>query len=92
MRRLSNWFPVVVVLLLLAGCGSSEKPLSPAERFKKEQAVTVTPHERIVLETVRDTADGRIFYQTTDGSKWIVEFANNADGSVRYSAPVQTKD
>jgi hypothetical protein len=77
---------IAAATVATAGCGS--RPLTKAERFKQDQAATITTHGRIDLGSVQETRDGRISYRTTNGSLWEVDVSQNADGTPRYGEPV----
>jgi hypothetical protein len=77
---------IAAATVAIAGCGS--RPLTKADRFKQDQAATITTHGRIDLESVQETRDGRISYRTANGSLWQVEISQNADGTPRYGEPV----
>lgn len=47
--------------------------IDKVQLFKKEQEHTQTPNGRIIMDTVEELSDGRIKYQTEDGSTWAVK-------------------
>ncbi len=79
---------------LPAGCGRGSSAStkvgissqSPAARFRETQKDTVTPHGKIVPSSVRDR-DGKIDYDTTDGSKWTIDPPTRAGGTTKYEPP-----
>jgi hypothetical protein len=79
----------LVVVSLLAGCSKQEP--SKAEVFKSDQSATITPHGRIIPESVKETDDGRITYETEDESRWAVDMEKAPDGQYRYGKPEPVK-
>lgn len=78
---------IALLAVVVGGCGKPGDVRTPAERFRQEQSNTVTPHGRIDPGSVRDR-DGKIDYETSDGSKWTVEPpVRNADGTSHYRPP-----
>jgi hypothetical protein len=61
------------------------------DHFKNAQRHTVTPHGKIKLDTVQETSDGRIQYQTSDGRTWRVEMNKQPDGFYRYENLTEVK-
>ncbi|HZT82926.1 MAG TPA: hypothetical protein VFA26_22030 [Gemmataceae bacterium] len=73
-----------------------EQPPPPANRveyFKQKQAETYLPNgrQKVVLDTVEETPDGRIRYQTTDGQTWVVEMKPTGDGRYKFGWPEPAK-
>ncbi len=73
----------------LVGCSKQEP--TRAEAFRNEQGATVTPHGRIILESVKESELG-VSYETIDNTKWNVRMEKAADGQYRYGEPDQVKD
>lgn len=70
---------------------SAHRPdLSPAEHFKVHQAPTMTPHGKILMDSVTEN-DGRIYYTTEDGRRWRVAYAKRPDGTYRYETPDEVR-
>ena len=61
------------------------------QAFQEEQEHTVTPYGRIDVSSVYESSDGRIHYETTDGSSWIVEMSADSDGRYQYSEPIRSE-
>lgn len=76
----------MIFAFLVGGCGG---PVSTVDRFKSDQVATVTPYGRINMDSVSESQEGRINYQTQDGSSWQVQIETAADGSARYNQPVR---
>src|SRR4051812_13264738 len=78
----------------VGGCDSkpSSTPpmLSPGRYFKERQTSTVTPHGKIVIESVAEK-DGQIEYKTEDGKQWRVTYSKQADGTYQYGTPEEVK-
>lgn len=80
------------------GCGDGSRPTAPApdnrtpaEKFRDTQGDTNTPHGKIVPDSVKDN-NGRIDYDTEDGSKWTVDPPRTrADGTPEYGTPEKRK-
>ena len=94
-RKLSLGIAFLAIgMALPAGCGRGSASStrvegvsqSPADRFRESQKDTVTPHGRIVPSSVRDR-DGKIDYDTTDGSKWTIDPPTRAGGTTKYDPP-----
>jgi hypothetical protein len=78
----------VMVLSLCAavlGCDSDKpaqpgsSPPDPVKYFRETQSNTMTPHGRVLTDTVTKTPDGLITYGTDDGSTWKVTASPNAE-------------
>ncbi len=92
----------VAILVMGLGCGGgggggggtgiSRVPdtRTPAQYFKEQQAFTVTPHGKILTDTVTEQ-DGRIRYATEDGKQWSVGYSKRADGTYQYGTPDHIK-
>jgi hypothetical protein len=78
---------LIAAIIPLAGCRPA--PASKIGRFRADQEGTVTPHGRIKMDTVDETADGRISYETSDGASFVVDARENADGTLRYGQPTR---
>jgi len=97
MRRLCAVFVILSLALAPLGCRPRKEssPFSAStsrvEHFKERQAATELTHGRIRLDSVEESADGRIRYQTTDGKTWLVEMTPDANGSYRYGTPEEVK-
>jgi hypothetical protein len=75
------------------GCGwPAETPdtRTPGQYFRDEQEATVTPHGRILTDSVEER-DGKIEYSTQDGRRWRVGFSKRADGTYEYETPEAVK-
>ena len=69
----------------LSGCdGGPSSPKNRADQFRSDQSATITPHGKILSESVREEDDGSLGYQTTDGRNWNVKVEQNSDGTRRY--------
>jgi hypothetical protein len=76
-----------------AGCGrSSSEPdtRTPAQYFQEQQAATVTPHGKIVKDSVQEESD-KIEYRTEDGRRWRVGYSKHAGGGYHYDTPEEIK-
>lgn len=102
MSKVRKAFCLLIVICFVAvlnsGCGNSgststkqEDTRSKVEYFWDEQGPTMTPHGKIKMETVQETSDGRIQYQTEDGRTWRVDMSKQADGTYRYGTPDEVK-
>jgi hypothetical protein len=74
-----------------ATTGTTSPNVSQLQHFKTQQATTMTPHGRILVETAVEGSDGKIHYQTEDGKKWRVTMAKQPDGNYRYSEPEEVR-
>lgn len=85
-----------IALFLVISIGCEDKPTptptpTPAQKFLKDQEKTVTPHGKINPSSVKDN-DGKIDYETADGSKWKTDPpTNGADGIPKYGEPEKRK-
>jgi len=80
-------------LILFAGCGErrpARDALSPAAYFEKTQSQTMTPHGRVRSGSAEPAGDGKLRYQTEDGTTWEVT-ATPAGNGYRYSDPRPVK-
>lgn len=82
----------LVTIAMVMGSGCAERPVkTPAQKFRDDQKHTDTPHGKIVPESVQDR-DGKITYQTTDGTKWTVDPPRSrGDGTAEYGTPQEQK-
>ena len=99
MSRLHRWlvaFLTVGVIVAAEGCGADTgkgKPAdtrSPALYFKEQQSSTMTPHGKIMMDSVEEK-DRKIQYKTEDGKTWRVGYSKRADGTYQYGMPEETK-
>ena len=51
----------------------------------------MTPHGKIKMDTIQDTPDAKIQYQTEDGRTWRVTATKKADGTYQYGTPDEVK-
>ena len=75
------------------GCGGPagmRDTRTPGQYFREEQAVTVTPHGKILTDSVEER-DDKIEYSTQDGHRWRVGFSKRADGTYDYQTPEAVK-
>lgn len=83
-----------VVLVSAGGCGESTASKadtrSAAQYFKEKQTNTVTPHGKIMTNSVKEK-DGKIQYKTEDGKEWLVTYTKRADGTYQYGMPDEVK-
>jgi hypothetical protein len=93
MRDITRSFALAVLTVAVVGCGDTTPTTAPppdtrsaAEYFREQQAGTVTPHGRVLADTVGE-ADGRLEYATEDGRRWRVAYSKRADGTYRYGTP-----
>ena len=72
---------LVIAVVTLSGCGGCDDgQITPAREFNKTHGgKTITPHGEIVTGSARDTDDGSIQYQTSDGQSWQVEPSSNGE-------------
>lgn len=92
MRHFAGIFLAPLLLCVVAvGCGNDSKPLSRLDQFKKDQRATVTPNGAVNVETAREAPDGKVEYQTGDGSTWKVDVLPQPDGRSDYGTPVEVK-
>jgi hypothetical protein len=88
---------VFCIVAVNSGCDGSksttktEDTRSKVEYFRDTQAATMTPHGKIKMETIQETSNGRIQYQTVDGKTWRVDMTKQADGTYRYGMPDEVK-
>jgi hypothetical protein len=92
MTRLLALALVVLVALTALGCrpkntGEEGASASRVEYFKQKQAATVMSHGKINLDTVEETAGGKIKYQTEDGRTWVVDMKPDSKGGYSYGTP-----
>jgi hypothetical protein len=95
MLRLQRRFPVFIAVMVITviGCGgSSTDPnnRTPAQFFKQEQGNTMTPHGKIMPDSVEER-DGKLEYKTEDAKKWRVGYSKRADGTYQYGMPEEIK-
>jgi hypothetical protein len=94
-RLRGRWIFVLYggVLAAGVGCSSGTAPAdsrSAGHYFKEEQVRTVTPHGRIMTDSVAET-DGQIEYRTEDGKRWRVRYSKRADGTYEYGTPDEVR-
>lgn len=84
---------VALLLFSATGCDGSTSnragrldTRTPAEYFMQQQAATVTPHGKILVDTVAEV-NGMIEYSTEDGTRWRVSYSRLADGTYQYGMP-----
>jgi hypothetical protein len=83
---------IAMILSAMWGCSSKQADTRSAlQHFKDEQAATVTPHGRIMMETVKELDSSSFLYQTEDGKHWAVQYSKRADGTYEYCTPEETK-
>ena len=80
-QRLLRIVLCLCVFVAFSGCGSKSKSETPAERFKSEQAGTMTPHGKIVPGSIRDGSDETVLYGTSNGDRWQTREIKNDDGT-----------
>lgn len=99
MTRLCLYFlPVLFPMILVAavgcdggkGTGKAPDTRTPAQYFKEQQANTMTPHGKIMTDSVEEK-DGKIQYKTEDGKQWRVGHSKRADGTYQYGMPEEVK-
>jgi PDZ domain len=67
-----------------------EQHSTPAQYFKEHQAYTITPHGKLIIDSVEEV-DGKIQYKTEDGKQWRVSYSKQADGTCQYGTPDEVK-
>jgi hypothetical protein len=97
MHRFYRWLlPLLFAAFVVSagGCGGGSTPKAvtrtPAQYFKEQQADTMTPHGKIMTDSVEEK-DGKIQYNTTDGKQWRVTYSKRADGTYEYGMPGEVK-
>ncbi len=82
-------FTAVFTVLSHTGC-SREK--TAVEHFKETQANTVTPHGKIKMDSVQQSSDNKVQYETESGKKMEVTVDKKANG-FKYSdsQPIKQK-
>jgi hypothetical protein len=86
MRRLSV-LVIFACLLTIGGCGAKGTSTPAGEFDARHGGKTVTPQGLIVSGSARDGGNGRVVYETEDGTKHEVQ--QHPDGS--YSMPKEIK-
>lgn len=82
---------LAAVLVSAGGCGGGNTTpkadtRTPGQYFKEQQANTMTPHGKIMTDSVEEK-DGKIQYKTADGKQWRVTYSKRADGTYEYGMP-----
>lgn len=91
MHRFYRWLlPAMLVAVLVSAVGCSADRRTPAQHFKKQQANTMTPHGKIMTDSVEEK-DGKIQYKTEDGKQWRVTYSKRDDGTYQYGMPEEVK-
>lgn len=85
-----------LISALSSGCNKSEPTQqkhqqTKLEYFKERQAATMTTNGKIKMDTIQETPDGRIQYQTDDGKTWRVTMTKQADGTYSYGMPDEVR-
>jgi hypothetical protein len=86
LRLVNLFFCLCVVSGGCDGGRPNRDALSPAEYFNKTQGNTMTPHGRIKAGSGSSIGNGKITYQTEDGTTWEVMATPDGNG-FRYSDP-----
>ena len=79
---------VLMTFALSSGCGKKEKSMT--DHFLESQGTTVTPHGRIIAESVRSVSGNKIQYETDGGGVFQIT-AEKQNGGYKYSAPEKIK-
>lgn len=86
---------LLILLAFCPGCGSSQPQAPepfPLEFFNQTQGGTSTPHGTIVPGSGRNAENGRIRYETADGSRFEVTPHRTAEGYYYTDAVKVTPD
>jgi len=100
MNKVRNQFWLLLVVFCFAalnpGCKDKETTGGTDARSEKlkyfdKQQPSVMPNGKIKMDTVKETSDDKIEYQTDDGKTWRVKMTKGADGEYRYDTPDEVK-
>src|SRR5439155_542189 len=84
------WAYVASRLQARGGAGKQPDNRTPVQYFREQQAATVTPNGKIMIDSVEER-NGKLEYKTEDGKKWRVGHSKRADGTYQYGMPEEVK-